>query len=401
MNANQPDETDRPQTVIVDHQHGRHGLSFMDGVRPDSSPDVDPAAQLEAECASHGISSNSTTAQGLEFTLTAAQTPAAPIEHHVGDLVIKDSGKRQDFDTGAVRDTQEGKGRFDLLPTIAIADLARLFEAGAKKYGDRNWMKGMPLSRYMDSALRHLFKALEGHEDEPHLIQCAFNVLACHQTRQMVRAGLLPAELDDVPSLVTNIDYPDVDDDYGLVMLYGGGVSLVDRCMLGEFRDSRCHLGRDGYAMSSKHHLPIHQVILGDPPDKTVEIDHGNGNRLDNRKENLRWATRAENSRNQGLRSTNKSGFKGVSASGERWSAQIHVNYHKINLGKYDTLEEAAIAYDEGARKYFGEFARLNFPRNSEYGVTQVVRRGTPPSGSFHSRATRESTSNGEAATAA
>lgn len=60
---------------------------------------------------------------------------------------VKDSGKRQEFQTGSIRDTREGKGRYDLLPPHAIFRLAKHFENGAKKYGDRNWEKGQPLSR--------------------------------------------------------------------------------------------------------------------------------------------------------------------------------------------------------------------------------------------------------------
>ena len=73
---------------------------------------------------------------------------------------VKDSGKRQEFKSGAVRDIQEGKGRYDLLPPIALERLARHYENGAKKYGESNWQKGMPLSRYLDSLIRHAYKLL-------------------------------------------------------------------------------------------------------------------------------------------------------------------------------------------------------------------------------------------------
>ena len=56
-------------------------------------------------------------------------------------MKIKDSGERREFSTGAVRDMAEGKGRCDLLPACAILRIARHFEAGAKKYDDRNWEK--------------------------------------------------------------------------------------------------------------------------------------------------------------------------------------------------------------------------------------------------------------------
>ena len=76
------------------------------------------------------------------------------------DYTLHDSGGRQQFVTGAVRDRQAGKGRFDLLPALAVTRLARHFEKGAAKYGDRNWEQGIPLSRFLDSALRHLFAYL-------------------------------------------------------------------------------------------------------------------------------------------------------------------------------------------------------------------------------------------------
>jgi len=111
---------------------------------------------------------------------------------------IKDSGKRQDFGTGSVRDIQEGKGRFDLLPLFAEELLAKHFEAGAKKYGDNNWMKGQPLSRYLDSARRHLNKAARGQRDEPHFIAAAWNIMCLLDTQVRIELGLLPKELDNL-----------------------------------------------------------------------------------------------------------------------------------------------------------------------------------------------------------
>ncbi len=117
---------------------------------------------------------------------------------------VKDSGKRQEFATGAVRDVQEGKGRYDLLPMHAIFRLSRIFEEGAKKYSDNNWRKGIPLSRFMDSALRHLCKFAEGHRDEDHAIQAAWNLMCLIETEKMIERGLLPSELSDLPTWVTN-----------------------------------------------------------------------------------------------------------------------------------------------------------------------------------------------------
>ena len=111
------------------------------------------------------------------------------------DYVIKDSGKRQEFDTGAVRDIQENKGRFDLLPAKAITKLAVHFEKGAKKYGDNNWQLGIPAKRYVDSAMRHLFKYMDGQEDEDHLVACCWNIICLLETREMVANGELDPAL--------------------------------------------------------------------------------------------------------------------------------------------------------------------------------------------------------------
>lgn len=91
-------------------------------------------------------------------------------------MTIKDSGNRREFETGAVRDMEEGKGRYDLLPWEAIHELAIHCEEGAKKYGERNVEKGIPISSLVDSAIRHLSKYLQGYADEPHLRAAMWNV---------------------------------------------------------------------------------------------------------------------------------------------------------------------------------------------------------------------------------
>jgi hypothetical protein len=114
---------------------------------------------------------------------------------------VKDSGERQNFDTGSVRDTNIGKGRFDLLPPYALMRLAQHYENGSRKYGDRNWELGQPLSRYMDSALRHMNKSLMGLEDEDHFCAAAWNILSIVETQVRIKLGLLPKELDDLPTI--------------------------------------------------------------------------------------------------------------------------------------------------------------------------------------------------------
>jgi len=111
---------------------------------------------------------------------------------------VKDSGKRQEFNTGSKRDTREGKGRYDLIPAYALSRLAKHYENGADKYGDRNWEKGQPLSRYLDSMIRHGFKFLGGSRDEDHLAAVAWNALAFMETEYRINQGILPKELDDI-----------------------------------------------------------------------------------------------------------------------------------------------------------------------------------------------------------
>lgn len=140
---------------------------------------------------------------------------------------LKDSGNRTEFESGAVRDIQEGKGRCDLLPLnevsilltktnydnvgeilrsiyefinhhddlylyesimlfselrwenieTCILEVAKHYEDGARKYGDNNWRKGIPVSRYIDSGVRHLLKYYRGDNDEPHDRAFVWNML--------------------------------------------------------------------------------------------------------------------------------------------------------------------------------------------------------------------------------
>lgn len=97
-------------------------------------------------------------------------------------------------------------------------------------------------------------------------------------------------------------------------------------------------------------------------------VDHINGDGLDNRRSNLRLSDKPTNMRNRGTQKNNTSGFKGVSWSKDKrkWQAAITVNGRSINLGRHPAPEDAARAYDDAAREYFGDFARLNFPEGAD-----------------------------------
>jgi hypothetical protein len=110
--------------------------------------------------------------------------------------------------------------------------------------------------------------------------------------------------------------------------------------------------------------ISMHREILGlDRGDKR-KGDHKNMNGLDNQRCNLRVATNSLNSRNSRIRSSNKSGYRGVSWDklSRKWKTQITVNWKVKHVGTYDNIENAAMAYDTACIKYLGNDAVLNFP---------------------------------------
>jgi HNH endonuclease len=110
----------------------------------------------------------------------------------------------------------------------------------------------------------------------------------------------------------------------------------------------------------------LHRFIMSAP--RGIVVDHRNMNGLDNRRENLRLATDSQNKCNRGRQRDNKSGFKGVSwfKPAKVWIAQIKYKRVGYYLGYYKTAEAAAHAYDAAARKLHGEFARVNFPDDTQ-----------------------------------
>ena len=100
------------------------------------------------------------------------------------------------FDTGAVRDTG-GKGRCDLLPHSALLRVAKHMEDSLEGHEERNWEMGIPMHSFLDSAMRHLFKYMDGWVDEDHLAAAATNVLMAMWTE-----GHLPS-MQDIPARLT------------------------------------------------------------------------------------------------------------------------------------------------------------------------------------------------------
>ena len=109
-------------------------------------------------------------------------------------------------------------------------------------------------------------------------------------------------------------------------------------------------------------HILMHRLILDAPED--MEVDHIDGNGLNNRRSNLRLATKSQNAINRRVNRPNKSSrFRGVcwNRKSERWQASIRTKGKSVYLGLFEREEDAAAAYDEFAAKEFGEFAVLNF----------------------------------------
>ena len=114
---------------------------------------------------------------------------------------LPDSGERVQYPTGAVREPQSGKGRFDLISPIALMRLAQHYEAGAAKYGGANMRRGIPLSRFFDSAVRHLVRYASGDRTEDHLAAALWNVAEFIHTEARVAQGELPKDLNDLEAI--------------------------------------------------------------------------------------------------------------------------------------------------------------------------------------------------------
>jgi len=143
------------------------------------------------------------------------------------------------------------------------------------------------------------------------------------------------------------------------IPLTKGKVAIVDDDDFEYLSKFRWYVDARGYAVHKRKEIVyMHRLISKTP--KGLETDHINGNKLDNRKENLRHCTKSENMRNRGKQTNNKSGYKGVSwhLRAKKWLAHIVINRKSIHLGLFDDPEEASKTYRKAEKEMFGEFAR-------------------------------------------
>ncbi len=111
---------------------------------------------------------------------------------------IKVTGERV-FESGSKRDPNADKGRYDLLSPMFIRRLAKHTQTGGKHRGDRNWEQGMPMSAVIDSTIRHLYDYIYGDRSEDHLAAAAWGTMNLIHHEDMIKRGLLPSELADLP----------------------------------------------------------------------------------------------------------------------------------------------------------------------------------------------------------
>lgn len=154
--------------------------------------------------------------------------------------------------------------------------------------------------------------------------------------------------------------------EYAEVILYDSNQKEVARAKIDiedidRVKDFKWGINSNGYAYNRNKVILMHRYLM-DIYDENLEIDHKNGDRLDNRKDNLRICTRQRNIFNSKPSNRNTSGFKGVGWDKRynKWRARINVSGKEIFLGYFDNFDDAVEARVNAEKKYFGEYSYLN-----------------------------------------
>ena len=203
-----------------------------------------------------------------------------------------------------------------------------------------------------------------GKINEKHLYRCHCD---CGKEKVANRSDLLRGDVSSCGDC-THIEN---EGDHYRYVCEDGDSWIFDEMDLELVSSRKWYISHDGYPHSKTDgkDIPFHRLALGLSDEEVA--DHINRDSRDNRRCNIRPAAQIDNTKNQTLRNTNSSGYKGVSFLQCAGKFEAYINdkpYHKKHLGLFETPEEAARAYDEAARYFYGEFACVNFPNPGEQG---------------------------------
>lgn len=193
--------------------------------------------------------------------------------------------------------------------------------------------------------------------DRPAIAKCF-----CKKHYNRMRRGTLDSRtLYDPNEIVEH-------DDHAEIKLYDKhcvhiASAKIDKKDVDKVKGYKWCLGNHGYAQTTRSgkHIKLHRIIL-DLTDPLIEGDHKSGDRLDNRRDNLRVCNRCQNTQNARLRRDNTSGAKGVywSKDSQKWGGKVRVSGRYYFIGYFDDLEEATKAVNQSRLRLHGEFARAS-----------------------------------------
>lgn len=151
----------------------------------------------------------------------------------------------------------------------------------------------------------------------------------------------------------------DLSGEYGIGYTSNGSPFYFDLDDYDRIKNYCWTLNSDGYIVNVKNRICLHRLITNCPSDMFIDHIGGETTRCDNRKQNLRKLTNSQNLMNRGLQKNNTSGVTGVSwnKSRQKWEAHIKFQGKKINLGLYQSIDDAVKVRKEAEKKYFGEYA--------------------------------------------
>jgi len=255
--------------------------------------------------------------------------------------VTKDSGKRQEFTNGFVRDSGKNKPRFDLIWQPMLERWANLMMRGAEKYTENNWMLANSkdaLIRFRASAYRHLYQWFNGLEpEEDHAAACFFNISAAEYLKELLGVET-DGEIWEKPESLK-----------GYSVSQTGKVKRDDGKAMSQWENVW------GYKMVSvsgceRRHYQVHRVVMeafvGEPLDKHTQVNHRDGDKKNNNLFNLEYVTPSENVKHAfdtGLAKPSKSQAKITYADAEEIRLRIDAGEKQKDLAKEFKISAQAI----------------------------------------------------------